>query len=218
MFFVFNPSNTFCINLASKPERWERMKKRCEFFDLSVTRWDASTTDHITDPFPDYLNGGQKGCAQSHIHIWRHILEKNLEYAFILEDDACFDKDWIQKLNKFSETNQDTEWDALFLNASEPIEQTDEWVCTQNKEQYLTAGYILSNKGAHRLINEFQNCFFSSDWMTSRLQLYGHSYSYFPWLIIQEGKDSSIGSNLEADHEKVLHCLDKIEYSITHYI
>ena len=54
--------------------------------------------------------------------------------------------------------------------------------------------------------------------MTSRLQLHGHSYSYFPWLIIQEGKDSDIGSNLEADREKVLHCLNKIQYSLDHYI
>lgn len=85
-------------------------------------------------------------------------------------------------------------------------------------EQYLTAGYILSRKGAQQLMNDFGNCFFSSDWMTSRLQLHGHSYCYFPWLIIQEGKDSSIGQNLEADHAKVLRCLNNIEYSLENYI
>ena len=26
----------------------------------------------------------------------------NLEYALILEDDACFDKEWKQKVNQFN--------------------------------------------------------------------------------------------------------------------
>jgi hypothetical protein len=54
--------------------------------------------------------------------------------------------------------------------------------------------------------------------MTSRIQLHGHSYCYFPWLIIQEGVDSNIGSNVEADHAKVLRCLGEIGYSLDNYI
>jgi glycosyl transferase family 25 len=180
--------------------------------------WPASTPDTIVDHFPFYLNGGQRGCAQSHILIWRHVLEHDLEYALILEDDARFDKEWKSKIDRFCESNQDMEWDAVFLNASEPIEPRDTWVCTKEKEQYLTAGYVISKKGARTLLNDFKDCFFSSDWMTSRLQLYGHSYCYFPWLIIQEGKDSDIGSNLEADREKVLRCLNEIHYSLENYV
>jgi hypothetical protein len=63
-------------------------------------------------------------------------------------------------------------------------------------------------------MNQFAGCYASSDWMTTRLQLYGHSYCYFPWLIIQEGKDSNIGSNLEADHAKVIRCLGEIDYGL----
>lgn len=216
--FFFDSSNTFCIHLESNGERWEKMEKRFAFFNMSVTKWPASTSNDIVDNFPFYLNGGQRGCAQSHIHIWRHIVEKELDYALILEDDACFDKEWKTKINKFCELNEDKEWDAVFLNASEPIKTLDTWVCTKEQEQYLTAGYILSNKGARTLLHDFRDCFFSSDWMTSRIQLHGHSYSYFPWLIIQEGKDSNIGSNLEADREKVLCCLNEIQYSLDHYI
>ena len=214
----FNSSNTFCIHLKSNTERLEKMKKRFEVLDMDVTLMPAYTIDDIIDTFPFYLNDGQKGCAQSHIHIWKFIVEHYIEYALILEDDACFDKEWKSKLDQFCKSNEDEDWDAIFLNASEPIEPRDTWVCTKDKEQYLTAGYVLSNKGARTLLEDFNNCYFSSDWMTSRLQLHGHSYSYFPWLIIQEGKDSDIGSNLEADREKVLHCLNKIQYSLDHYI
>lgn len=214
----FNSSNTFCIHLKSNTERLEKMKKRFEVLDMDVTIMPAYTADDIIDKFPFYLNGGQKGCAQSHINIWKTIVEHDIEYALILEDDACFDKEWKSKLDQFWESNDDEDWDAIFLNASEPIEPRDTWVCTKNKEQYLTAGYVLSYKGARTLLDDFYDCYFSSDWMTSRLQLHGHSYSYFPWLIIQEGKDSDIGSNLEADREKVIRCLNEIQYSLENYI
>ena len=85
-------------------------------------------------------------------------------------------------------------------------------------EQYLTGGYILSLRGAKRLIARFDGNYYSSDWMTSRLQEYGACYSYFPWLIIQEGVESTIGSGVEIDHQKVIRCLNEIEYSLDNYI
>lgn len=214
---ILNETNTFCINLESNRERWNKMEEKFNRLNMKVTRWNASNGKDNQDPFYECLNDGQKGCSQSHINIWRHIVENNLEYALILEDDACFDKEWKTKLDDFFESNQDNEWDAVFLNASEPIDPSNTWVCTKEREQYLTAGYLISNKGSRLQLNDFQHCFFASDWMTSRLQLYGHSYSYFPWLIIQEGKDSDIGSNLEADREKVIRCLNEIQYSLENY-
>ena len=64
----------------------------------------------------------------------------------------------------------------------------------------------------------YESCYHTSDWMTSRLQLYGKSYCYFPWPIIQEGNESTICSGFELDHAKVLRCLDAINYSIDNYI
>ena len=50
--------------------------------------------------------------------------------------------------------------------------------------------------------------------MTTRLQTMGRSWSYFPWLIIQEGFESTIGSGVEADHAKVVRLLGDIGYSL----
>jgi len=86
------------------------------------------------------------------------------------------------------------------------MEDLNKWKIAN--EQYLTGGYILSKKGAMTLLKLFEGQYASSDWMTSRLQLFNHSYSYFPWLIIQEGKDSTIGSNVIEDYKKVLRCLN----------
>jgi glycosyl transferase family 25 len=35
---------------------------------------------------------GQWGCSFSHESVWRHMLENNIKYAVILEDDAVFNK------------------------------------------------------------------------------------------------------------------------------
>jgi hypothetical protein len=64
----------------------------------------------------------------------------------------------------------------------------------------------------------FENNYASSDWMTSRLQMRWNSYSYFPWLIIQEGDESTIGSGVEADHAKVIRCLKEANYSLENYL
>ena len=214
--FILKKENTFCISLENKKERWEKMCKRFEYFDMKVTRWIASTETDLKENFVYYLNVGQRGCAQSHINIWRYMVENELEYAFILEDDACFDKEWKQKLDRFCRENTDEEWDAVLLNVSEPEMKRNTW--TIANEQYLSGGYILSIRGAKKMLETFSHCYFSSDWMISRLEQQGHCYTYFPWLIIQEGNESTIGSGYEMDHEKVIRCLKEVAYDIDNYI
>ena len=201
MRFVLDASNTFCISLDA---RWPRMSARLDRLGIEYQRWNASMPDTVIDKFAGYLNGGQRACGQSHVNVWRAIIDRGLEYALIIEDDAMFVNDWREKLERLSEVD-DPEWDAVFLNASEPITPEDKW--TVVREQYLTGAYILSRRGAQCLLDWYSNEFASSDWMTSRLQTRGHSYSYFPWLVIQEGMDSTIGSGVEADHAKVVRCL-----------
>lgn len=172
--FNFSFENTFCISLDSRSDRWERMQKRFDFFDMEVQRWSASTGSNTTDVFANYLNGGQRGCSQSHLNIYRHMIKHNIKYALILEDDACFDLLWKCKLNEFSNMLSEEQFENLnmvLLNASEPMENKQKWEL--QTEQYLTAGYIITQKGAKWILNYFRNCYYSADWMTTRLQLYG---------------------------------------------
>lgn len=192
------------------------MKSRFDKLHMEVTIWPACTKENLTNEFVYYLNDNARGCAQSHYNIWTHMIHNNIEYALILEDDACFDKQFFEKLEAFAIDIHDQEWDAIFLNASEKIDITNKWVL--DKEQYLTGGYILSKRGGYKLLSMFSGCLYSADWMTTRLQLYNHSYCYFPWLIIQEGEESSIGSNVYEDHKKVIRLLSEINYSLDNYI
>ena len=218
--FQFTKENTFCISLLESTCRWEKMVRRFTHFEMenNVTKWTACSdcSESIENNFVHYLNGNQRGCAQSHINIWRHIVSENLPYALVLEDDATFDHSWLSKLDDFCINIRDTEWDAIFLNASEPVFPVHTW-CKAD-DQLLTGGYIMSNRGARETISMFQHCFYASDWMTRCLQTRGHCYTYYPWLIIQEGTDSNISNNVEADHEKVIRCLREINYTIQNYI
>ena len=217
MYFNFDRSNSFCISLYSHPDRWEKMENRFKQINLDVSRFRATDKlEQIDAPYVSYLSEKQRLCTQSHINVWRHIVEKNLAYALILEDDACFDKEWKAKLDSFLKQINDPDLDAIFLNASEPLDQINIWKLAD--EQYLCGGYILTFKGAKILLDSFSGCYFMSDWMTTRLQKLRHSYTYFPWLIIQEGNETTIGSGVVEDHKKVLRCLNDIDYDLSNYI
>ena len=212
--FHFHCKNTFCISLLSSVERWDRMRSRFEYFHLDVTRWIASTPDNLTDTFADYMNPGQRACSQSHMNIWRHVVSDEIPYALILEDDAQFDRQWLDKLNHACDRKCDQHhWHALFLNGSELVTPTNKWSVVT--DQYLTGGYIISLSGAKQILNMFSHELWGADWMTTRLQTHGRCWSYFPWLIVQEGLESTIGSGVEADHAKVLRLLGEIDYDLS---
>ena len=141
--FSFNSKNTFCISLRTAEERWAKMVERLAYFGLKATRWNASTPTSLVGRFAGYMNPGQKGCAQSHANIWKYMISERIPYALILEDDACFDYQWLERLDQLVEkVGGPAAWDALVLNCSEPIVPAFEWTIVQ--EQYLTGGYILS--------------------------------------------------------------------------
>jgi GR25 family glycosyltransferase involved in LPS biosynthesis len=215
--FVFNCNNTFCISLEYATSRRERMKKRFDYFGLDVSFCSAVLPSEVKNPCVGYLNDGQRACSQSHFNIWQHISKNKIPYALILEDDATFDIAWREKLNILYQKIGLHDWDAIFLNCSEPIVPKDSWNII--REQYLTGAYIISLEGVGQIFHIIKTWFsgelHSSDWTTNRLQLNGKSWGFFPWLVIQEGQDSNIGSDADADHKKVVRCLNEIGYDIS---
>jgi GR25 family glycosyltransferase involved in LPS biosynthesis len=191
------------------------MQERFDKLGMDVTRFRASCPDDVKGNFAAHLNIGQKCCALSHYRLWEHIFMSGLDYALVIEDDARFDYNWREKLDQGFQ-QLDPDWDAIFLNCSEPMVPAGQW--QKVNEQYLTGGYIISKKGVAKILGLFSQMLYASDWMTSRLQTMGQCYSYFPWLIVQDGSESTIGSDYNADHLKVLRCLGEINYDLEeHY-
>ena len=209
--FFFDNTNTYCISLESHVERWTNMQRRFSKMDLEVTRFIACTELDSSLNFAHYLNIGQKLCAQSHVKLLQHILTTNCPYAMILEDDAVFDCKWREKLLEL-DLDKIEGWDSILLNASEPDTKLFTWVKANN--QYLTGAYIISRQGIFALLEEFSDDYCASDFMMVQLQKRSNCYTYYPWICIQEGKDSTIGSGVDLDHKKVVRCLKEIEYSL----
>jgi hypothetical protein len=76
----------------------------------------------------------------------------------------------------------------------------------------------MSKKGINRILELFKNNDYRADWMTEVLQNDGNSYSYYPWLIIQDGFESTLDGNYNYNHEKVLYYLNDSGYSIDNYL
>ena len=200
MKFVLSKDNTFCVSLDS---RWPAMEERLARLEIPCTRWKACLPDHLYESFAPHMNKFQKACCESHVTLWREIRRRNLDYAFIMEDDILFSNDWKENLDALKEI-EDPDWDLVLLNASEALEKENAWLPC--KEQWLTGAYIVSKKGVRWMLENFPQKW-EADWITWCLQKEGHSYAYFPWPVIQEGRDSTIGSDVEANRSKVLRLL-----------
>ena len=119
MKFTLSKENTFCVALDA---RWPATQERLN--DIPCARWKACLPEEVTEHRAPHLNRFEQACAQSHVTLWREILRRNLEYAFIMEDDILFANDWREKLEAWCKV-EGPDWDLVLLNASEAMSPED---------------------------------------------------------------------------------------------
>lgn len=94
----------FYINLDTRPDRRSRMEAQCKKLGVTPHRLSAITKIQVSQNLDlrsknnlklgfkssslDIDSLGQLACFHSHREAWKQILERNLEKAWILEDDA----------------------------------------------------------------------------------------------------------------------------------
>lgn len=209
---------TFCINLKDSSGRWDTMMRRFAQAELKVQRWEAATSADLGSySYAHYLSAGERGCAKSHCDLWQYQVDNKIPIIMVFEDDAVMRKDFKDILESQIETlkTDDPEWDLILLNASE-ADGLNCWHKAVN--QCMTAGYLLSLRGAEELIRIAKSTLYASDWMTQILQRRNHSYTYFPWLVIQESNYSTIKKTKnDADWEKVKRLLDTARFGLDNY-
>jgi GR25 family glycosyltransferase involved in LPS biosynthesis len=194
----------YCINITDAKERYEKMYKRID----RLIRWDATTpTSELFNKYPlnSALSAKEKACSISHYSLWEYLLERGVEMVLILEDDILFRDGWEEIVDKG--LNEIKDWHMLLLNSTEEANIQNKWVLTNN--QYLAGAYLINREGLQWLVNTYKTMLWGADYMTMTLQYQNKTYVLFPWLAIQEGKDSQIQTkeHLEADHAKVLRLL-----------
>jgi len=101
----------FVINLKRRPERLVDFFKRCPYpkesfdviqaFDAKFPEQESRRERKMLSKFFDRIQMGARGCSISHIRIWKKMVNENIEYAMIFEDDAMFNPNFLEFMDSF---------------------------------------------------------------------------------------------------------------------
>jgi glycosyl transferase family 25 len=102
----------FVINLKRRPDRLKQFFKRCPLEDVQVIEAFDAKFPTKEDPLEQEIFNnklkklgafnriGERGVFISHLRIWKKIVQEKIKVALIFEDDAQFNKNF---LNVFKE-------------------------------------------------------------------------------------------------------------------
>ncbi len=104
--------NIFYINLDTRVDRQDNIIQQMSNLNLVAQRVSASVGKDLSveeKSFIDYdkflclmkrtITDGEIGCALSHRRIWKYILENDIDYALVMEDDVIFDKRLVEVIS-----------------------------------------------------------------------------------------------------------------------
>lgn len=177
-------NNILYINLERRRDRNDNMisllnklklndiSKRVNAVDGKMLTRDNISSDDVTnegidDAFNDnqmvytFLTSGAVGCALSHKKCYQYIVDNNISQCLILEDDVRIDPDFVNKFNEIEkEIPKDFDIFVLGYSSSQPLLEHNDLVKNyklfhKTKRFYGLFGYIVSNKGAKKLLKLF---------------------------------------------------------------
>jgi len=105
---------TFCINLDSRPDRWEEAQKEFEKHAFIVERIPGIEGSKINLDFPLEIKEGAVGCALSQLFCFKYAKQLGLDSFLLLEDDIQFDENINELINQYNE-EVPSDWDMLYL-------------------------------------------------------------------------------------------------------
>ena len=111
--------HAYCINLersadrrASAAEQFAQAGLTVEFFKATDGRSEA--------PKGLYITKTEWGCADSHIRVWRDIVQNGYEAALVFEDDVRLAPNFVSKLETIlPELDQFPDWDFVNLGPND---------------------------------------------------------------------------------------------------
>lgn len=111
---------------------------------------------------PIRMSDAEVAVARSHIAIWETIAQSDATYALVLEDDVWFDRSFGRLVDQAwremeAADRTSPEFDVLYLSYKEvrhgaPKEIISKAVFSPERGLWYLSGYVLSKKGAQRLL------------------------------------------------------------------
>jgi len=161
------------INLKRREDRKEQMISRLkeqkinnyEFIE-AIDGKEISASKEIQELFKGNDHNYRKGvigCALTHIKLWKELINDNVDYYIILEDDICFCENFKEKLNKSLELFESNSLDFLAFGSSNISPNEDPFVYGDLKINLLNEiwtgglfGYIISKNACKSLIKNME--------------------------------------------------------------
>jgi GR25 family glycosyltransferase involved in LPS biosynthesis len=152
---------TFIINMKRSIDRREHIIKKIKDSGLNNFKF-VNAVDGKTDlcnykfklQHNNDINIGEIGCFLSHSNIWKYIIDNNIEYALVLEDDAVFHSCFNFYMNYIMQNIHLYEsYDLIKINNFKNI---DNDICLDDMmlkvdHIYNTSSYIISKNGAKKI-------------------------------------------------------------------
>jgi glycosyl transferase family 25 len=156
------PIPAFYINLDRDPDRRELLERELEKTAIAAERVSAAdgrnVPDWLTSFYDDRMGAGEVGCSASHLTICRIILERDLPFALVLEDDARIQNDCLNVIEN-ALVKAPRGWDIIRLieSSSRPVQELAHVGGGRTLVRYVriprsTTGLIISKTGAQKLL------------------------------------------------------------------
>ncbi|MES1964854.1 glycosyltransferase family 25 protein [Psychrobacter sp. AH5] len=157
------------ISLTSATERREHIKKEFGKHNVAFEFFDALTPETVSSyikglPYnfdSSGLSPIELACMMSHVAIWQKMINENIPYITIFEDDVYLGQDAKYLLNssewikpEWNIIKIETVYNKVFLASKSQDILSSKRCITQLKGKHLGAGgYILSLKGIKLLLD-----------------------------------------------------------------
>lgn len=215
---------TFIINMKRNIDRKKSMIEKIKYTGLNNFKFVKAIdgkTDLCNHNFKvqdnTNINIGEIGCFLSHSKTWEYIVDNNIEYALILEDDTTFNTCFNFYMNYIMQNiHLYKSYDLIKINNFRNINNES---CLDNimlKVNYIynASSYIISKNGAKKImelkpneniiavddyLSQINQCKFINT-ITTKFNLCDQEYRYnFPSTIIGTKQYNNIESNYKLD-------------------
>jgi hypothetical protein len=171
----------YCLNLSSRPDRYETMEKRFAYFDLKVERANAlpgSTIQglwsHIQDaksPGHQYFcNPNYLACAIGHLNIYATALARGQKKILIIEDDVRIARN-SEEMTKTFMSQVPSDWDMLYLSYIPLSDDQSMWTY-----QILDDGRLSQNVVKAKNLWSMMGLVFNERMMRHMLDVYAKTF------------------------------------------
>lgn len=158
------------ISLTTAIGRREHIQKEFDKKEVDFQFFDALTPD-LAEPLAEkmglhydkqYMTGGELACFMSHVSLWRKMIDENIPYMAIFEDDIYLGEDAKEFLSVDDWLQQN--WDIIkleltkfkvIINSKIPLDN-ERAIYTLNYPHLGSGGYIVSKNAVIKLLKYLQ--------------------------------------------------------------